>query len=146
MPLTLQTDAGTELQLVLTHVNTSATHIQVGGAISVIYDIYNSDIYNIYLQLPEDTKWFKANLGGRGYYRVQYPEAEWRALTAQLAADHTQLGAVDRAQLIDDAFSLLRAGQLPPTVPLELVAGYLARERSLVAWEVRENILWPNNI
>ena len=137
MPLTLQTDAGTELQLVLTHANTSATHIQVGVSISVI-----SDIYNIYLQLPEDTKWFKANLGGRGYYRVQYPEAEWRALTAQLAADHTQLGAVDRAQLIDDAFSLLRAGQLPPTVPLELVAGYLARERSLVAWEVRENFQW----
>ena len=69
---------------------------------------------------------------------MQYPEAEWRALTAQLAADHAQLGAVDRAQLIDDAFSLLRAGQLPPAVPLELVAGYLARERSLVAWEVRE--------
>ena len=92
--------------------------------------------------MPEHTKWFKANLGGRGYYRVQYPEAEWRALTAQLAADHTQLGAVDRAQLIDDAFSLLRAGQLPPTVPLELVAGYLARERSLVAWEVRENFQW----
>ena len=108
----------------------------------MISDIYNSYIYNIYLQLPEDTKWFKANLGGRGYYRVQYPEAEWRALTAQLAADHTQLGAVDRAQLIDDAFSLLRAGQLSPTVPLELVAGYLARERSLVAWEVRENCQW----
>ena len=145
MPLTLQTDAGTELQLVLTHANTSATHIQVIGAIFYIcdiYHIYNSDIYNIYLQLPEDTKWFKANLGGRGYYRVQYPEAEWRALTAQLAADHTQLGAVDRAQLIDDAFSLLRAGQLPPAVPLELVAGYLARERSLVAWEVREHFQW----
>ena len=29
VPLTLQTDAGTELQLVLTHENISATHIQV---------------------------------------------------------------------------------------------------------------------
>ena len=77
---------------------------------------------------------------------MQYPEAEWRALAAQLAADHAQLGAVDRAQLIDDAFSLLRAGQLPPAVPLELVAGYLARERSLVAWEVRKNIYGPKNI
>ena len=36
VPLTLQTDAGTELQLVLTHENTSATHIQVAASLYIL--------------------------------------------------------------------------------------------------------------
>ena len=63
-------------------------------------------------KMPDNIKWIKANLNGTGYYRVMYPEDIWKGLTAQLKDDHTALSAVDRAQLLDDAFSLMRAGLL----------------------------------
>merc|ERR1712227_266929 len=56
------------------------------------------------------------------------------ALTFQLHQNHSVFKPVDRAQLMDDAFSLARAGQLSPSVPLEMVT-YLVNETSLVPWE-----------
>ena len=35
----------------------------------------------------------------------------WEELTNQLKEDHTVFKAVDRAQMLDDAFSLCRAGE-----------------------------------
>ena len=95
----------------------------------------NSNSSNAQISLSSTVKWLKANINGSGYYRVQYPEDIWRSLSSQLAEDHTFISAVDRAQLIDDAFSLLEAGQLDETIPLELLT-YLTKERSLVPWQV----------
>lgn len=47
--------------------------------------------------------------------------------------DHTILSASDRANLIDDAFTLCEAGELNATVPLNLVL-YLFNEREFVPW------------
>ena len=58
------------------------------------------------VELPGDMSWFKANLNGTGYYRVNYPAANWDALILQLQKDHLAFTAADRAQLINDAFSL----------------------------------------
>jgi len=80
-------------------------------------------------------KWFKANVNGSGYYRVQYPRNIWEALSKQLNVDHNVFSAVDRAQLLDDAFSLFKAGLLDETIPLTML-GYLTKEKSLVPWEV----------
>ena len=92
----------------------------------------NSD--SALLRLPPGVSWIKANVNGSGYYRVQYPPDIWTALIKQLKEDHTIFSSVDRAQLIDDAFSLCRAGQLNPEVPLSLVT-YLVAETSLVPWQ-----------
>ena len=51
-------------------------------------------------------EWFKANLNGTGYYRVNYPEENWDALTLALTKNHLSFTAADRAQLLNDAFSL----------------------------------------
>ncbi len=58
------------------------------------------------IELPGDLKWYKANLNGTGYYRVNYPVENWDALILQLQEDHEVFTAADRAQLINDAFSL----------------------------------------
>ncbi len=58
------------------------------------------------IELPGDISWFKANLNGTGFYRVNYPLENWDALVEALQRDHTAITAADRAQLINDAFSL----------------------------------------
>ena len=90
---------------------------------------------NAKIDLPSDLSWLKANVNGRGYYRVQYPLDIWEALTRQLKEKHTVFSAVDRAQLMDDAFSLVRAGQLEPEVGLNMMT-YLVKETSLVPWQI----------
>ena len=94
-----------------------------------------SNSSNAQVSLGPSVKWLKANINGSGYYRVQYPEDVWRSLSSKLAEDHTFISAVDRAQLIDDAFALLEAGQIDESIPLDLVS-YLKKEKSLVPWQV----------
>ena len=52
--------------------------------------------------------WFKANVNGTGFYRVNYPKENWDALTKTMMEDHNTFSALDRAQLIGDAFALSR--------------------------------------
>ena len=60
------------------------------------------------VEFPADMTWFKANVNGTGFYRVNYPRDNWDALTQTLIKDHTTFSALDRAQLISDAFALSR--------------------------------------
>ena len=60
------------------------------------------------VEFPADMTWFKANVNGTGFYRVNYPRENWVALTETLKKDHTTFSALDRAQLINDAFALTR--------------------------------------
>eukprot|EP00095_Tigriopus_kingsejongensis_P000725 snap_masked-scaffold338_size202645-processed-gene-1.10 protein:Tk00725 transcript:snap_masked-scaffold338_size202645-processed-gene-1.10-mRNA-1 annotation:"endoplasmic reticulum aminopeptidase 1" len=84
-------------------------------------------------EFPGDMTWFKANLNGTGYYRVNYPRHNWDALILALNTDHTVFTTADRAQLINDAFALSHAGLLPSTKPLEMIT-YLLKETDMVPW------------
>lgn len=88
---------------------------------------------NGHVELSPKVKWIKANLNGSGYYRVQYPDEMWLQLITQLKADHTIFSSTDRAQLLDDAFSLCRAGILEYKIPLDM-ATYLVKEESYIVW------------
>ena len=57
-------------------------------------------------EFPGDMSWFKANLNGTGFYRVNYPMHNWDALSLALNTDHSVFTTADRAQLINDAFSI----------------------------------------
>ena len=56
------------------------------------------------------TQWVKFNVGQFGFYRVNYPEAEWANLARILMENPNSLGPMDRASLLNDAFSLAEAG------------------------------------
>ena len=58
------------------------------------------------VEFPADVTWFKANLNNTGFYRVNYPKHNWDGLILQLLREHTVFSAADRAQLLNDAFSL----------------------------------------
>ncbi|XP_071788649.1 endoplasmic reticulum aminopeptidase 1-like [Asterias amurensis] len=77
--------------------------------------------------LDINVRWIKANMNQSGFYRVNYDVDNWNALINQLKEDHTQLTAADRANLVDDAFSLAWADKLSHSIPLDMSL-YLLKE------------------
>lgn len=70
-----------------------------------------------------------------GYYRVNYDITNWQLLTDYLKDPETysKIVSMNRAQIIDDALSLARAGKLDYRVALNLTQ-YLINERDYVPW------------
>ncbi|CAH1252129.1 TRHDE [Branchiostoma lanceolatum] len=84
------------------------------------------------------SSWLLANTNQSGYYRVNYDVTNWRLLTEDLNSDNFQnIPAQSRSGLIDDAFNLVRSGDLTPAVALNL-SRYLKRERDYLPWLAAE--------
>ena len=73
------------------------------------------------------------NVQQTGFYRVNYDDNNWSLIASRLATDPASVHRVNRAQLLDDAFNLARAGQLDYTIPLSLTE-YLAHEDDYIPW------------
>jgi len=84
-------------------------------------------------EVDPKVRWLKANVNQSGFYRVNYDDGLWNEIIGQLQLNHEVFSAADRASLIDDIFTLCRAGILNVTVPLEL-SKYLYKERDFVPW------------
>ncbi|XP_047471569.1 aminopeptidase N-like isoform X2 [Penaeus chinensis] len=83
--------------------------------------------------LPPNDQWVIFNLQQTGYYRVNYDDHNWGLLIQQLKEDHEVIHVVNRAQIIDDAMNLAKAGQLSYTIALDVFA-YLGKEREHLPW------------
>ncbi|KAK8402067.1 hypothetical protein O3P69_001275 [Scylla paramamosain] len=83
--------------------------------------------------VPDSSHWVIFNILQSAYYRVNYDEANWKLLALQLRKNHHVIHAINRAQIIDDAFNLARAGRLSYEMVLDLIS-YLAQEREYVPW------------
>ncbi|KAK3914740.1 Aminopeptidase N [Frankliniella fusca] len=84
--------------------------------------------------------WILANVDQNGFYRVNYDESNWRLLGAQLqqqlqagSGTGSSVSVRSRAQLLDDAMSLARAGLLRYALALDL-ARYLRYETDPIPW------------
>ncbi|VDI82121.1 aminopeptidase N [Mytilus galloprovincialis] len=73
--------------------------------------------------------WFIGNIRQYGFYRVNYPEDNWVKLIDQLKTDHTVIHPVNRAQIINDAWSLAKSGDLSMKIALQTLE-YLSMEDS----------------
>jgi aminopeptidase N len=71
----------------------------------------------------------KANVGDVGYYRVQYDDANLKALSAS----YKQMAAADRVNLLGDVWAMAEAGRATPDKFLELTK-QLNGETELVVW------------
>ncbi|XP_039261490.2 aminopeptidase N-like [Styela clava] len=81
-----------------------------------------------------DSDFILGNIRGEGYYRVNYDGDTWGKLAAKLdSTDYQDIPEENRAQLLDDAFSLASGERLGITVPLEM-SRYLYRDDSYIAW------------
>uniref|UniRef100_A0A803SKM2 Aminopeptidase n=1 Tax=Anolis carolinensis TaxID=28377 RepID=A0A803SKM2_ANOCA len=79
-------------------------------------------------------KWLLLNLNVTGYFRVNYDQGNWDRLMEQLSNNHTGIPVLNRAQLIDDAFNLARAGQVSTILALDTTR-YLANETDYLPWD-----------
>lgn len=69
-----------------------------------------------------------------GYYRVNYDDTLWDALdTALKSVDFDGIDPLNRAQLIDDAMNLARAGIIPYSRALSLT-NYLNQDTDYYPW------------
>ncbi|KAG7171432.1 Aminopeptidase N-like 3, partial [Homarus americanus] len=91
----------------------------------------DSEEHKALTSLPASDQWVIFNLQETGYYRVNYDSNNWALITDQLKADHEAIHVINRAQIIDDALNLARAGRLPYEVVLRIIE-YLKREKEFV--------------
>ncbi|KAB5558961.1 hypothetical protein PHYPO_G00023220 [Pangasianodon hypophthalmus] len=78
--------------------------------------------------------WVLANLNVSGYYRVNYDIENWKRLLDQLTTNHQKIPVINRAQILDDAFTLARASIINVTLALRTTK-YLSMEREYIPWE-----------
>ncbi|KOC62990.1 Aminopeptidase N [Habropoda laboriosa] len=80
-------------------------------------------------------EWVIFNIQETGYYRVNYDNTNWRLIIKQLQKDSFRdISTINRAQLIDDALNLARAGRLDYGTALD-VTSYLAHETEYLPWK-----------
>ncbi|XP_046624056.1 endoplasmic reticulum aminopeptidase 2-like isoform X1 [Neodiprion virginianus] len=91
------------------------------------------NLTDVSFEVPPAVEWIKVNVNQTGFYRVNYSEDMWTSIITTLHNNHTVFTPADRASLIDDAFTLCRAGILNATIPLKLSL-YLLNERDFVPW------------
>lgn len=84
--------------------------------------------------VDEDVTWIKFNYNQVGYYRVNYESDMWKSLTEVLIENPNSMSILDRAHLLNDAFSLAEARELNFEVALDMTR-FLNRETSFVPWE-----------
>lgn len=65
------------------------------------------------------------------YYRVNYDTQNWNLLIKQLEENKTKIHILNRAQLIDDAFTLAFENELDYRIPVQLT-NYLQNENEIV--------------
>ncbi|KAL0111142.1 hypothetical protein PUN28_012807 [Cardiocondyla obscurior] len=74
------------------------------------------------------------NTDQTGYYRVNYDDTLWELLVKYLnTKDYKDISAINRAQLIDDALNLARAGFSSYSKGLSITT-YLTREVDYIPW------------
>nr|XP_040570898.1 thyrotropin-releasing hormone-degrading ectoenzyme-like [Lepeophtheirus salmonis] len=67
------------------------------------------------------------NINQTGYYRINYNDENWKRIILDLRRNYTRIYKYNRAQLIDDSFSLAIAGYINYLVPFKITT-YLPNE------------------
>ena len=73
------------------------------------------------------------NYGASGYYRVDYDEENWKALTESLKTKK-HINRLNRVQLINDVMNLARSNHVSYEIALDLLL-YLKNEDDYIPWE-----------
>ncbi|XP_027211538.2 aminopeptidase N [Penaeus vannamei] len=83
--------------------------------------------------LPPKDQWVIFNLQQAAYYRVNYDDHNWNLIIQQLKKDHQVICPINRAQIIDDAMNLAKAGHLSYKIAIG-VYSYLRNEGEYLPW------------
>ncbi|XP_065222050.1 aminopeptidase N-like [Planococcus citri] len=80
-----------------------------------------------------ESEWILFNLKRSGYYRLNYDSKNWQLITDQLNENHTKIHEYNRAQLIDDVFTLTEDQLIDCEIARRLLK-YLRNESSILPW------------
>lgn len=94
----------------------------------------------VLIPVNDTVNWIKFNKDQVGYYRVKYDVSMWQALNQALENNVNTLSVLDRAHLLNDAFSLAEALQIPYDTALTMTR-YLKAETHFVPWDVASSKL-----
>ncbi|OQV25529.1 Aminopeptidase N [Hypsibius exemplaris] len=83
--------------------------------------------------LSPQNEWILVNVRQTGYYRVNYDERNWKLLITQLNTDRMKIDIINRAQIINDALTLARAGYLDYAIAFSATE-YLVGEQDYLPW------------
>ncbi|XP_001651477.2 aminopeptidase N [Aedes aegypti] len=104
-------------------------------------DWLTPDIPEYTKELPADVDWILVNKQQTGFYRVNYDNNNWAALTEMLKSEKLYtIPVINRAQLIDDASNLAKAGELSYEIAFSLLE-YLEMESEYIPWSTAYNAL-----
>ena len=71
---------------------------------------------------------------------MNYDNDNWNLIIKELQENHTNIPPLNRAQLLDDALNLARAGKLSYSVALDLTM-YLEYDKDYIPWAAALNAL-----
>uniref|UniRef100_A0A8C1QCN9 Aminopeptidase n=1 Tax=Cyprinus carpio TaxID=7962 RepID=A0A8C1QCN9_CYPCA len=98
-----------------------------------LYWLLNKNDQSNDMKISAD-EWVLANINVTGYYRVNYDNDNWQRLLNVLQASRQSIPVINRAQLIDDAFNLAKAGIIETTLALRTTL-FLNSETEYMPWE-----------
>ncbi|EFN78359.1 Aminopeptidase N [Harpegnathos saltator] len=102
------------------------------------YTEWNSDLV---LTLDNEEDWVILDVQYFGYYRVRYDNANWLKIAHFLKKDNGKtIPALNRAQLIDDAYYFLMMGKMDYKFYYEII-DFLRNETDFIVWHSMMNVL-----
>ncbi|XP_052090870.1 uncharacterized protein LOC127727793 [Mytilus californianus] len=116
----------------LTYTTSSEMNFDKSGESVVWLVTQSTEIVNQKIPTSENS-WYLFNLQQYGVYRVNYDIQNWNALINTLKLDHKKIPVINRGQIINDAWNLAKAEELPVTIALETL-NYLDKEMDYVPW------------
>ena len=83
----------------------------------------------------KDGETYLINIDQAGYFRVNYDDNNWKALTNILKLDATdKISTINRAQLVDDVLHMAQTNRVKYEIALDLLR-YLSIENEFIPWE-----------
>lgn len=116
------------------------TYVTSDDPINVKRTWFRHNMEEVIIQTSGDIDWIKFNKDQIGYYRVKYEQDMWQSLNNALENDVDSMTALDRAHLLNDAFSLAEALQVSYDTALTMTK-YLKNETHFVPWDVASSKL-----
>jgi len=91
------------------------------------------------IDIPANTSAYKLNTEFAGFYRVSYPDENWKQLGELIKTQ--KLSAVDSLNVIDDFFALVKAGKHTVEAYLDFIQNYCdAENRYLTLTNLAKNL------
>ncbi|XP_050667589.1 membrane alanyl aminopeptidase-like [Leptidea sinapis] len=85
------------------------------------------------IQKEPGHEWIIFNVQQQGIYRVNYDVHTWEMIADALGSNYSSIHHLNRAQIVDDAFALMRSGRMTYDLGFQ-VLDFLKKDTSYYSW------------